>query len=133
MKICVATISLNLLWYIATVSTLRCYTCDSSDLDYDEYNKCDTHYNFMPIEECLKNDSEFNSTVEPIDYVCYRSVYFHNDDGYIIMRGCEVRNICSYIEMESIKLNNREMAIPTECQICDTDLCDPLESAIEDK
>uniref|UniRef100_A0A1L8DNI9 Putative secreted protein n=1 Tax=Nyssomyia neivai TaxID=330878 RepID=A0A1L8DNI9_9DIPT len=114
----------------ASVSGIRCYICDSTE--HEEHDKCDTH--FMDIEECLMDDSELNSTEKEgyIDYVCYRTVYFHNDEGYITMRGCANRSICADLEKESHKLSHREMAIPTECEICDTDLCDPHDSPIEE-
>ncbi|GAB0095722.1 hypothetical protein DMENIID0001_111390 [Sergentomyia squamirostris] len=110
--------------FASVVLTLKCYTCDSTDLDYEFYEDCDTHFHNMGEEECVMNDTEFH---KPEDYVCYRTVYFHKHDGYVITRGCEVKTICSDLENIARNLPNNAYAIPTECQTCENDLCDPVQ------
>uniref|UniRef100_A0A1B0DGB2 Uncharacterized protein n=2 Tax=Phlebotomus papatasi TaxID=29031 RepID=A0A1B0DGB2_PHLPP len=113
------------------VSGLQCYVCDSTDLNYGEYNYCDTRYceeNVGYLETC--EDVELtDENVNQADLVCYRTVFFHKDDGYVIMRGCSTKNICSVLQQNATALDNDAIAIPTECQTCNEDFCDPQQSS----
>ncbi|XP_059623016.1 uncharacterized protein LOC132266180 [Phlebotomus argentipes] len=103
----------------------ECYVCDSTDLEDDKYEDCDTHYKKMGKQECIIDDRKYHSIT---DYVCYRAVFFHIDEGYVIMRGCEVKDICNDMRNYYYSLNNRSRDVPVSCHICNTTLCDPLEA-----
>lgn len=58
-------------------------------------------------------------------------LFADENDGYVIMRGCSTKNICSILQQNATALDNNAIAIPTECQTCNEDFCDPQQSSGE--
>ncbi|XP_055691367.1 uncharacterized protein LOC129794602 [Lutzomyia longipalpis] len=100
------------------VHTLRCFQCDSTELLSPKFQQCDRMKILRKNEENCIDEHE----------VCYRTVFYHRDDGIIVQRGCQVENICE-IWKKGKKYPKNFMTeddpyMVLECTVCNTDLCD---------